>query len=562
MVVRNSWSMVACVCLVGALGCRKHSDPGSTTLPVITGFTPAQAAVNDTITVNGSGFDGTTNVSIGGAWATFTHINDTQLTVVVPVTAMTGIIGVINGLGSGGSTNQIFYVTPQVYSIVPTTGGPGTVVTLTGYGLTGAENVLFAPVAAAGQQQTGYATTFLVNSANQIQATVPLGALTGPITITVPGPPATGSTLQTTLTAPSPAFTFSLGTFTKPVFTSFAPAQALTGQTITITGTGMSSVSGVTIGGVASYFTLVNDTTLTVPIPAAAVSGSIALSSVLLPPPGVVSSPNPFTVTPTITNFSPAKGPAGTLVTFTGTGFVGTTSIAFGNATLSNFVVTSANTAQANVAEGSASGAITLVSNGVTCKSLTNFTYLADATSAPLITSATISTPTLPAGATTPGPDQVIAGASQVTLGGSGFLGVTDATLGGASATPTVNSDTQLVFTVPDDAISGFIGVTNDLGAFAYAGPAPFAGFTVMPVISAILPASATAGSTIKVSGSGFNGASSVTINGVQVNFVVSSPNLITVQVPAGLPKTSVPVTVTASGLTATNGINSTFTGQ
>jgi uncharacterized protein (TIGR03437 family) len=58
-------------------------------------------------------------------------------------------------------------------------------VTITGTGLTGATKVTFGGVAA---------TVFTVDSSTQITATVPTGAVTGPIVVTTPG----GTTVSTT----------------------------------------------------------------------------------------------------------------------------------------------------------------------------------------------------------------------------------------------------------------------------------------------------------------------------------------------------------------------------
>jgi len=533
MVVLNRWWMVSCVCLVGALGCHKHSEPGSSSIPVVASFTPAQAPVGANVTINGTGFDGTTNVSVGGAWAVFQHVNDQQLVIQVPITAMSGAIAVVNGLGSGGSTAK-FYVTPQVLSITPVTGAPGTVVTLTGYGLAGTQEVLFGTNAAV-------PASFVVSSANQVQATVPLGSTSGSVTVTEPAPPVAPATSATT-TASLAGFVYTAGSYTVPVFNAFTPAQAATGTDVTVTGTGMSSVSGVTIGGVSCYFTLVDDTTLTVQVPAAAVTGPIALASVLTTSPVVLQPAATFVVTPTITNFTPAQGPAGTLVTLTGTGLVGTTSIAFGGATLSNFIVTGANTAQANVAPGSATGPITLVSSGVTATSPASFSFTAAAVKPPVLASVV-----------TPGTTSQVAVGDVVTVNGSGFTGTTEVSLGGASALFTVVSDAQLTFTVPAAAVSGFIAVTTNTGG---AGGST-ATYLVTPTITALSPAAGPAGTTVTLTGTGFEGATSLSFNGTPANFVVVGPNQITTKVPGGA--TTGTLTVVASGL---NGISSSFTVQ
>ncbi len=74
--------------------------------------------------------------------------------------------------------NQGGQAGPTLSSLSPTSGPVGTVVTLTGTGLTGATAVTFNGTAA---------TTFSVTNATTATATVPVGATSGPVTITTPG---------------------------------------------------------------------------------------------------------------------------------------------------------------------------------------------------------------------------------------------------------------------------------------------------------------------------------------------------------------------------------------
>jgi Abnormal spindle-like microcephaly-assoc'd, ASPM-SPD-2-Hydin len=71
-----------------------------------------------------------------------------------------------------------------ITSFTPTKGDPGDPVVITGTGFTGASAVAF----------NGVAATFTVDSPTQITATVPAGATTGPIAVTVGGSTATSTT--------------------------------------------------------------------------------------------------------------------------------------------------------------------------------------------------------------------------------------------------------------------------------------------------------------------------------------------------------------------------------
>ncbi|WP_287129130.1 FG-GAP-like repeat-containing protein [Candidatus Cyanaurora vandensis] len=82
--------------------------------------------------------------------------------------------------GSGWTEQQNIFVTTSVLTITdftPSGGGPGTVVTINGTNFTGATSVTF----------NGLPALFTVVSASQITATVPYGAITGRIEVTVPG---------------------------------------------------------------------------------------------------------------------------------------------------------------------------------------------------------------------------------------------------------------------------------------------------------------------------------------------------------------------------------------
>lgn len=75
--------------------------------PTITSFTPTNGPAGTVVTINGTGFAGTTAVTFGGVdAATFAVVNDTQMTATVPMGSLTGPIGITTALGTVASTTE------------------------------------------------------------------------------------------------------------------------------------------------------------------------------------------------------------------------------------------------------------------------------------------------------------------------------------------------------------------------------------------------------------------------------------------------------------------------
>ena len=72
---------------------------------------------------------------------------------------------------------------PTITSFTPASGPTGTSVTISGTNFTGATAIRF----------NGVSASFTLSSATAIQATVPVGATTGPLTVTTPGGTATSA---------------------------------------------------------------------------------------------------------------------------------------------------------------------------------------------------------------------------------------------------------------------------------------------------------------------------------------------------------------------------------
>jgi len=166
----------------------------------------------------------------------------------------------VRGLKGLLSTADRFFIiknaVPKVSSISPSTTGTGQTVTITGTGFTGATAVTLGGTAVS---------SFTEVSPTQITAVVGAGT-TGNVVVTTPG----GATTQ------SVAFTF----LPAPTISSFSPVREQVGNRVTITGTNFTSVTGVTIGGVAvTSYQVISTTSINAFVPAGAAPGSVTVTT-------------------------------------------------------------------------------------------------------------------------------------------------------------------------------------------------------------------------------------------------------------------------------------------
>src|SRR2546426_43320 len=159
---------------------------------------------------------------------------------------------------------------PTLTSFTPTSGPVGTSVTISGTNFTGATAVTF----------NGVSASFSVTSATAIQATVPPGATTGPLSVTTPGGTATNTTNFTVIPAPT--------------ITSFTPTSGPVGTNVTISGTNFTGATAVTFNGVSASFTVTSDTAIQATVSAGATTGPIIVTT----PGGTATSTTNFTVIP------------------------------------------------------------------------------------------------------------------------------------------------------------------------------------------------------------------------------------------------------------------------
>ncbi|MCG8608250.1 DNRLRE domain-containing protein, partial [bacterium] len=170
--------------------------------PMLSGFSPSSGPVGTEVTLSGSNLSHVSEVAFGSTVATdFTIDSDTELRVTVPAGAEDSKISVSSLAGSAEASGQFNVTLPpaaQISSFSPLSGPVGTEVTVSGQNMVGITSVEFGAVAAS---------TFEVDSATQLRATVPSGATTDRIRVTNGG--GTGeSATDFEVTAPPSILTF------------------------------------------------------------------------------------------------------------------------------------------------------------------------------------------------------------------------------------------------------------------------------------------------------------------------------------------------------------------
>jgi hypothetical protein len=275
------------------------------------------------VVITGHCFAATTSVTFDGDEALdFVIDSDTQLTVTVPPGV--GLVDVTvttsdPDCGSGTAPDAYAYVAPgapDITGIVPDEGPEtgGTAVTLTGTGFLGADSVTFDGIPG---------TTFVV---------------VNDTTITVVSPPHAIGTVNVVVTHPTNGdsapedFEYLPVTTIDDITPGSGPEAG--GTNVVITGHCFLGATAVTFGGVAAAsFTVVSDTEIDAVTPP-----GVGLVDVVVVGAGTCGSdtePDGFAFVgpdaPVITGITPPEGPddGGTLVTITGTGFTGVTSVTF-----------------------------------------------------------------------------------------------------------------------------------------------------------------------------------------------------------------------------------------
>ena len=481
--------------------------------PAIVNLTPSIGPVGTQVQVNGSGFGATQGTSTltfyPNATPTIVSWSDTQIITTLPAAASTGSVRVTVG-GVPSNTNINFTVpAPQVASISPSSGVVGTQVTVNGSGFQatrGSSLIRF----------NGWNASVVSWSDTQIVATVPSGAITGPVQVFVNN----GSSNQDVV--------FSMP---NPVVTAASPSIGGSGTQVTISGTGFGATQGSSTIAFYPYtanavVTSWSDAQIAATVPSGATSGGL---KVIVG--GVTSNTNVnFTSGSVIVgSVAPSAGPIGTQVTVNGSGFgatQGTSTISFNNTAATSISSWTDTQIVATIPAGATTGAVKVVNGGVSSNTSVNFTIGAVVVSSIAPTS---------------GP-----GGTQIQINGSGFAATQGSSwvgIGQYSATVVSWSNTQIVAKAPAVAMTGAMKVT--VGSVASNADQ---NFTVLaPNITSISPTNGPVGTQVTISGSGFGatqGGSTASINNANLTIISWSDTQISATVPPTAATGSVKVTL------------------
>ena len=579
-------------------------------LPTITSFTPATAKPGASITINGTNLNTvysiyftTADGSTVAAAGSFSYSTDgTQLTgVIVPATAVTGVVRLYNTGGQVGAVFTVLGTTPGITSLAPTTGVAGTAVAITGANLTGATSVSFNGTAAI---------SFNVDSDTQITAVVPVGAATGTVSVTT-SKGTTASSTSFVVLQPSTRSVIVLDGYREKLYGSALATQAVaTGFGNATNGDPANAVGGseldaayayvsgdslhvflagnlennnnalnvffdsqaggqnvlTAVAGFSPYSAQVGltfdagftaDYALVLTTQANTVFGQFgnlatgAVGSLAAGSSRAVTVPaGAFGVRVNMdqSNTGGVSGAqaygAAPAAVVTGTEFV-LPLAALGSPTGSLKIAAYVNSNNQNFLSNQVLGSLPVGTNNLGDPSKVSFASLAGnqyfTVSVPATTRPSITSFTPASGA--PG--------ATVTITGTNLAGATSVTFGGVAGTGVVvnANGTSLTVTVPAGASTGPITVTTPGGATA--SSTVFTVTQAQAVITSIAPANGVAGTAVTITGTNFTDATAVSFNGTAAaTYTVTSATTITAVVPVGA------TTGTVSVTTATNTAN------
>src|SRR5882672_7200559 len=229
--------------VVTVFGVASNGSPFTIVLPpTITSLSQTSGAEGASVTITGTNFgtpQGSSTVTFNGtAAAAVSAWSITSITVLVPVGATTGNVVVTVGAQVSNGSPFTIVLPPSITNLSQTSGPAGTSITITGtnFGATqGTSTVAFNGITA---------TAASAWSATSITVSVPAGATTGDVVVTVLGTASNGS-----------AFTVLASCTTNCTLSGTVTGPWVTGVTISLTGTATLSTT-TAVNGTYSFASL------------------------------------------------------------------------------------------------------------------------------------------------------------------------------------------------------------------------------------------------------------------------------------------------------------------
>lgn len=232
--------------------------------PTVT-ITETSGVTNDAEICNGSSATLASSSAASYIWNTGAT---TASIIVSPAVTTVYTVTVTNAFSCSSNTSSTVTVAnaPSLSSVSPLTGTIGTTVSLVGTNFTGATQV----------KLNGVNSSFTVVNSNVINVTMPFG----------------GTILNASVTTACGTANISTGALT---VTSFSPSNGAVGSIVTVSGTNMNGVTGVTIGGTSQLVLSNTSNSVTFFLMPGSPSGQIVITTGT----GMATSSGIFTVTAT-----------------------------------------------------------------------------------------------------------------------------------------------------------------------------------------------------------------------------------------------------------------------
>ncbi|MCA2960839.1 MAG: IPT/TIG domain-containing protein, partial [Silvanigrellales bacterium] len=496
--------------------------------PSLTALLPARGPLPGLgrIVLQGGDFRTGVAVQIGNAACTSPRLlSSSSLECFVPSAIAAGGAGSRDVVVSNADSQTATLIGGYVYDPLPTltTFTPASGTVLGGLTLT-LQGTGFLPGALISVGNRPCSSPLVLN-ATVAQCQLPAGTAAGAVDVVLTNADAQGVTY-------TGAFTYTSGTSASepPSVSGVSPSRGTPsgGNTLTLAGANFQAGAVVRVGtGLCSAPTVVNPNQMTCIVPAASAPGNVAVQvtnvdgrSALLPSAYTFDSPPSLSsVAPTAIDIA-----GGATLTLRGSGFLAGITVTVG-ATPCTSVVVSASDTLTCTAPALSAGAKNIIASNTDGQAVTLTSAVTYRGPAPTI-SAIFPT------------NGRLAGATSITVSGTGFVTGATVSIGGLPCTSVVvGSATSLTCTTAANSAAGaaIVAITNADGQSFYL-PSGFT-YNALPGISSVSPARSplAGGLRITLSGSGFLPGATVTVGGAGCTSVaVNTPSSLQCTTPAG----------------------------